>query len=190
MNYNEFIQWATNATERELDYDKISGVQCVDLIKHYIKKVRKIEPKSIGNANQYWYKRYQEYIQKVISNGGTLISVGKGNKTTVKAGDIVVMMKDGSSTGHICIGNGVNSTNYFKSYDTNWGGWRCQLITHRYDSDWYILGLIRISSTYTQIDSSSDEDDDGSSSDEGHIIPEIITDEDIATVIMKILNII
>lgn len=190
MNYTEFIQWATNATEKQLDYDGVYGVQCVDLIKHYIKKVRGITPQSIGNANQYWYKRYQSYIQNVIANGGTLVTVGQGNKTIVNKGDIVVMMKEGSTTGHICIGNGQNSNDYFKSYDTNWGSWRCQLITHRYNSEWYILGLIRMSSTYTQAGGGSVSPDDGSHSDEGHTNPEIHTDEQASLAIMKILGII
>lgn len=191
MTYNEFIPWVQQLSSSELDYDNYSGVQCVDLIKWYIRKVRNITPKSIGNANQYWYKRNESYIQTVIANGGSLITVGRGVNAKPKAGDIVVMMKDGSSTGHICIASGNNSSTYFKSYDTNWGSWQCQLITHRYSSDWYVLGLIRMSSIYTFEELlPPDEEDDGSHSDEGHTTPEIHTDIDAEVALMKILNII
>ena len=191
MTYNEFIPWVQSLSQSQMDYDDTYGVQCVDLIKWYIKKVRGITPQSIGNAKQYWYKRKQSYIQKIIANGGELITVGAGNNAKPKAGDIVVMMKNGSETGHICIASGNNSSSYFKSYDTNWGSWHCNLITHRYNSDWYVLGLIRMSSIYTFEELlPPEEDDDGSHSDEGHTTPEIHTDEDIACAIMKILHII
>ena len=190
MTYNEFIQWALAQPASVLNYDNNkNGTQCVSLIKWYIKKVREITPQSIGNANQYWYKRNGSYIKKVLANGGQIIAVGKGNKAKPKAGDIVVMMKDGNATGHICIANGNNSSSYFKSYDTNWGSHTCNLRTHRYDSEWYVLGLLRMSSIYTFEELlPPDEEDDGSSSDEGHTTPEINKDADLA--ILKILNII
>lgn len=169
MNYKDFIEWVLSASVSTLDYDKVYGLQCVDLIKWYIKKVRGITPQSIGNANQYWYKRNESYIQSVIKNGGQLITVGKGNKYNFRAGDIVVMMKDGSSTGHICIASGDNSNDYFKSYDTNWSYAHSPttLTTHRYSSDWYVLGVIRLSSTYTEIRADNPNTDDDGSEDTG-----------------------
>lgn len=34
--------------------------ECVSLVKHYIKEVLDVKPKSIGNAKQYWLKRNSE----------------------------------------------------------------------------------------------------------------------------------
>lgn len=56
MTFDKFIQ---KYNGKEIDYDGAYGVQCVDLIKQYIKDVIGIEPQAIGNAEAYW-NRYNE----------------------------------------------------------------------------------------------------------------------------------
>ena len=51
MTFSEFIKKYLN---KSTDYDDVSGVQCVDLAKHYIDKVIGVKPQSIGNANCYY----------------------------------------------------------------------------------------------------------------------------------------
>ena len=51
MNYQEFIN---EYNGKSFDYDSISGVQCVDLIKMYLDKVFEIKPSSCGNAKDYY----------------------------------------------------------------------------------------------------------------------------------------
>ena len=51
-----YDKWAKDNLGKYIDYDKVYGVQCVDLIKHYIKNVLGIEPQSIGNAIEYIQK--------------------------------------------------------------------------------------------------------------------------------------
>ena len=47
MNYQEFIN---EDNGKSFDYDGVSSVQCVDLIKMYLDKVFGIKPSSWGNA--------------------------------------------------------------------------------------------------------------------------------------------
>lgn len=56
MTFNEFINLFNG---KATDFDKGSGVQCVDLAKMYIYYVLEIEPQAIGNAEAYW-RRYPE----------------------------------------------------------------------------------------------------------------------------------
>ena len=56
MTYDQFIN---KYNGKQIDYDGAYGVQCVDLIKQYIKDVIGIEPQAIGNAEAYW-NRYNE----------------------------------------------------------------------------------------------------------------------------------
>ena len=49
-----YTKWVKLYKGTKIDYDNAYGVQCVDLIKHYIKKVLGATPRSIGNAYQYW----------------------------------------------------------------------------------------------------------------------------------------
>ncbi len=56
MTFNEFVNLFNN---KATDFDKGSGVQCVDLAKMYLYYVLGITPQAIGNAEAYW-RRYDE----------------------------------------------------------------------------------------------------------------------------------
>ena len=51
MNYQEFID-KYNGTS--FDYDGVSGIQCVDLIKMYLDKVFGMRPGAFGNSKDYF----------------------------------------------------------------------------------------------------------------------------------------
>ena len=51
MNYQEFID---EYNGKSIDYDGVSDVQCVDLIKMYLDKVFGIKPGSWRNAKDYY----------------------------------------------------------------------------------------------------------------------------------------
>ena len=52
-----FDEWACANIGKGIDYDNVYSVQCVDLVKHYVKNVLGVEPQSIGNAIEYYNKR-------------------------------------------------------------------------------------------------------------------------------------
>ena len=65
-------KWVEKNLGKSIDYDGVYGVQCVDLIKHFVKNVLLVEPQSIGNAIEYYRKRktssYLKTNFKWISN--------------------------------------------------------------------------------------------------------------------------
>ena len=67
MNYQEFIN---EYNGKSFDYDGVSGVQCVDLIKMYLDKVFGIKPAALGNAKDY----YENFNNLPIKNHFTRIA--------------------------------------------------------------------------------------------------------------------
>ena len=67
MNYQEFIN---EYNGKSFDYDGVSGVQCVDLIKMYLDKVFEIKTSSWGNAKDY----YENFNNLPIKNYFTRIA--------------------------------------------------------------------------------------------------------------------
>ena len=67
MNYQEFIN---EYNGKSFDYDGVSGVQCVDLIKMYLDNVFEIKPSSCGNAKDY----YENFNNLLIKNYFTRIA--------------------------------------------------------------------------------------------------------------------
>ena len=51
-----FIEFINTYNNKKVDYDGVSGYQCVDLAKVYMNKVLGIKPYAIGNAEAYWNK--------------------------------------------------------------------------------------------------------------------------------------
>lgn len=69
-----------------MDYDGVSGVQCVDLIKYYLDEVFGIKPGAWGDARNY-YESFTSY--SALTNNFTRIS-GNNASFVPKKGDIVV----------------------------------------------------------------------------------------------------
>ena len=135
-----YTKWVKLYKGTKIDYDNAYGVQCVDLIKHYIKKVLGTTPQSIGNAYQYWEKRNSKYISNLF------VPV-KNNKYTIpKTGDVFVRSSGynskGERTGHIgvCTGNG--NTEYFFAYEQNAGGTGEGMTLHRH-TNWSSINFLR-----------------------------------------------
>lgn len=130
-------KWVKNTLGKGIDYDGAYGVQCVDLVKHYIKNVLEIEPQSIGNAIEYFNKRYtSEYLTsnfKWLDNTADFVP---------QMGDICVFSSN-SGKGHVSIATGDGSKSYFYSYDQNYPSSKHEPMTrikHTYSS---LLGVLR-----------------------------------------------
>lgn len=135
MKFDEFVKKYLGT---KTDYDKVCGVQCVDLVKLYLNKVFGIKPGAWGNAKNYWtdFEKHPELVKnfKKIKNTPNFIP---------EKGDIVIWDGDISSKnnyGHIAIATGEGNTSYFYSYDQNWGGKPMAMIKHTYKS---VYGVLR-----------------------------------------------
>lgn len=135
MNYQDFIK---KHNGKGTDFDGRYGVQCVDLVKSYLKDVFGITAGYWGDAHAY-YDGFNSH--KELTDNFTRI---KNTADFVpKKGDIVVWSsKLNGSAGHIAIANGEGNTKYFYSYDQNWTGRhdKCTLVKHNYNC---VLGVLR-----------------------------------------------
>lgn len=133
MDYNEFIKTYKG---KSFDYDGVSGVQCVDLVKQYLNKVFGIKPGSWGNAKDY-YENYNS--NKILKANFTRIA--NTADFIPKKGDIAVWGTGlGNKYGHIAIATGEGTTSYFYSYDLNWNGKTVKKVKHTYKG---FLGVLR-----------------------------------------------
>lgn len=135
MNYNDFIK---KHNGKGTDYDGRYGVQCVDLVKAYLKEVFSITAGYWGDAHAYYdgFNSHKELTTNFtrIANTPDFIP---------KKGDIVVWSsKLNNGPGHIAIANGQGDTKTFYSYDQNWTGKhdKCTLVKHNYNC---VLGVLR-----------------------------------------------
>ena len=130
MNLNEF---KNKYMGKSIDYDGVSGVQCVDLVKQYLKDVFGLNPGSMGNAKDYFQNYENNKLLK--DNFDRLVQV------TPEVGDIVVWgERPDNKYGHvaICVENGKETT--VKTLDLNWGGKTVKEVVHNYT---YYLGVLR-----------------------------------------------
>lgn len=130
-------KWVKKNLGRKIDYDGVYGVQCVDLIKHFVKNVLDVEPESIGNAIEYYNKRK---TSKYLTSNFKWID--NSRKFVPQKGDLCVFTSK-SGYGHISIATGQGSTSYFYSYDQNYPRSKHEPMTkikHTYSS---FLGVLR-----------------------------------------------
>lgn len=133
MNYQEFIN---NYNGKAVDFDGVSGAQCIDLVKLYLTKVFGISTGAWGNAKD-WYLNYSNVTN--LRNNFTRIANTKS--FVPQKGDIVVWGATSSNPyGHIAIATGEGNTSQFYSYDMNWGGKACKKVLHNYNA---FLGVLR-----------------------------------------------
>ena len=124
MTLNEFVNLFNG---KATDFDKGSGVQCVDLAKMYIYYVLGINPQSIGNAEAYW-RRYNE-LSYLHDNFNRIPNTAS---FVPQKGDIAVWDKRHGKYGHIAICTGEGTTSYFYSYDQNWIIKKMHKVKHSY----------------------------------------------------------
>lgn len=131
MNYNEFIK---KYLDKSIDYDGVSGVQCVDLIKLYLDKVYNIKAGSWGNAKDYFINfdklPIKNSFEKIVNTANFVPDQG----------DICVWGSIISKYGHVAIATGEGDTKYFYSYDLNWGSKNVKKVLHSYKG---FLGVLR-----------------------------------------------
>lgn len=132
-----FDTWVASNIGRGIDYDSVYGVQCVDLVKHYVKNVLGVEPQSIGNAIEYYNKRNtSSYLtDNFVWCPNTLTFVPQ-------KGDVCVF-KSQTGKGHVSVATGEGTTSYFYSYDQNYPKAKHEPMTkikHTYAS---FLGVLR-----------------------------------------------
>lgn len=132
MNYSEFI---SEYNGKSFDYDGVSGVQCVDLIKMYLDKVFGIKAGAWGNAKDY----YENFNNLPLKNNFERIA--NTPSFVPKKGDIAVWGAGlGNTYGHIAIATGEGNTSNFNSYDLNWNGKTVHKVNHTYKG---FLGVLR-----------------------------------------------
>ena len=132
-----FDEWVKKYSGKAIDYDGTYGVQCVDLVKHYVKNVLGISPKSIGNAIEYYNKR-----NKVAYLKDNFRWHNNTPDFIPKKGDICVFTSK-SGNGHVSVATGEGTTSYFYSYDQNYPKAQHEPMTkikHSYNS---FLGVLR-----------------------------------------------
>lgn len=141
MTFDQFIK---KHLGKAMDYDGVSGVQCVDLIKYYLDEVFGIKPGAWGDARNY-YESFTSY--SALTNNFTRIS-GNNASFVPKKGDIVVWGANVSSNhncGHIAIGIGGGTHNSFSTYDQNWNQKAMAKTTHSHthSNGCPLLGVLR-----------------------------------------------
>ena len=119
------------------DQDHVAGVQCVDLIKRYLKECFNIIiPNGFGNAVDYYTgfenKKLLFTNFEKIENTPSFIP---------KEGDIIVWNeKRGKGAGHVAIVKGAGLHTFY-SYDLNWNGSKkVREVKHDYKN---VLGVLR-----------------------------------------------
>lgn len=134
-----FDKWVEKYKGTKIDYDKVYGVQCVDLIKHFVKHVLEVEPQSIGNAIEYYNKRN---TSKYLTDNFTNYDYKSGFK--FKKGDVLVL-KGTSKYGHISVCTGKQDTKGVYAYDENYKGSGDGMTLRHYEFGGYykMLNILR-----------------------------------------------
>lgn len=133
MNYNEFINTYNG---QSFDYDGVSGVQCVDLIKMYLNKVFGLAPGAWGNAKDY----YENYNNNSVLKAN-FDRIANTPEFVPQKGDIAVWgAGPGNTYGHVAIATGEGNTSNFYTYDLNWNGKTVKKVKHTYKG---FLGVLR-----------------------------------------------
>ena len=135
MNFDEFVK---NYLNKSTDYDKVAGVQCVDLIKVYLDKCFGIKAGKWGNAKDYY-----EGFNNVSALKTNFTKIANTLDFIPQKGDICVWGANISGEhnfGHIAIATGEGNVKEFYTYDQNWGGKPMRKVQHSYKA---FLGVLR-----------------------------------------------
>lgn len=124
MTYEEFVN---NYNGKAIDYDGVSGVQCVDLAKVYLDKVFGIKAGAWGNAHAYY-----DNFNNIAQLRDNFDRIANTASFAPQKGDICVWSKSMNGYGHIAIATGEGNTNEFYTYDQNWNGKAMHKVKHNY----------------------------------------------------------
>ena len=134
-SYEDFIKSVIGTS---FDEDHVAGVQCVDLVKRYLKEVFGLNvPNGFGNAIDY----YNDYNNKKLLSTN-FERIENTPSFIPKKGDIMIWNeKRGKGAGHVAICTGNGDTKNFYSYDLNWNGSKkVKEVKHDYKN---VLGVLR-----------------------------------------------
>lgn len=109
MTYKEFEK---KYLGKAVDYDKVAGVQCVDLVDQYLKECFGITGVWVNGAKDL-YNKFDSY-PALKQN---FARVPNTKDLVIREGDIIVW--GGGSWGHTGIGTGVGDKDYFVSLEEN-----------------------------------------------------------------------
>lgn len=129
--------WVKTYIGKGIDYDGVYGVQCVDLVNHYIDKVLGIKPVFIGNAIEFYNKRS---TSSFLTNNFRWIY--NTPSFVPEKGDICVFSTY-SGFGHVAVCTGEGDTHYFYSYDQNYPTSNHEPMTKICHSYKNMLGVLR-----------------------------------------------
>ncbi len=135
MGFDEFVKAYMG---KSIDYDGVSGVQCVDLVKVYMNKVFGLKPGAWGNAKDYY-----ENFNNVSALKNNFTRIANTPEFMPIKGDICVWGRNVSSShnyGHIAIATGEGNTKELYTYDQNWNGKAMKKVKHNYIA---FLGVLR-----------------------------------------------
>ena len=122
------VKWAYAQEGKFLDYDKVYGAQCVDLVHYYYAYFGKASY-ATGNGC--------DFVNNKLPDGWTRI---KNTPDFVpQPGDIAVWGKELSKYGHVAIILSADAHS-FVSMDQNWPrGSACKKVTHNYNKFWGVI---------------------------------------------------
>lgn len=122
------VKWAYAQEGKFLDYDKVYGAQCVDLVHYYYAYFGKASY-ATGNGC--------DFVNNKLPDGWTRI---KNTADFVpQPGDIAVWGKELSQYGHVAIILSAD-VHSFVSMDQNWPrGSACKKVTHNYNKFWGVI---------------------------------------------------
>lgn len=122
------VKWAYAQEAKFLDYDKVYGAQCVDLVHYYYAYFGKASY-ATGNGC--------DFVNNKLPDGWTRI---KNTADFVpQPGDIAVWGKELSQYGHVAIILSADAHS-FVSMDQNWPrGSACKKVTHNYNKFWGVI---------------------------------------------------
>ena len=122
------VKWAYAQEGKFLDYDKVYGAQCVDLVHYYYAYFGKASY-ATGNGC--------DFVNNKLPDGWTRI---KNTPDFVpQPGDIAVWGKELSQYGHVAIILSADAHS-FVSMDQNWPrGSACKKVTHNYNTFWGVI---------------------------------------------------
>ena len=135
MGFDEFVKAYMG---KSIDYDGVSGVQCVDLVKVYMNKVFGLKPGAWGNAKDYY-----ENFNNISALKNNFTRIANTPDFVPQKGDICVWGRNVSSShnyGHIAIATGEGNTKELYTYDQNWNGKAMKKVKHNYIA---FLGVLR-----------------------------------------------
>lgn len=132
-----FEKWVKSYIGKRIDFDGCYGVQCVDLVDHYIYNVIGLKIGYYGNAKTWWENRNTNWLKTNFTAVTPKYTNGE-----LKAGDIGIRTL--GTYGHIFVIAGVNKNGTFDYYDQNATGHgdAMTLRTKPYNKK-YITGVLR-----------------------------------------------